>query len=456
MNRSKITGWKNVYGFTLIQTMKGKAIRITTLILCMVALLSVPVIQMLSDAGEKKDAVSPIKTVYVVDESGLGTGDFSGFTKISKNYGKTKFITDNRKVSEITKELEKSSNKKTAILLHITYEDGTFILNFLYGKDSGVSKNDVNKMSEDIASYFTEYRINALQIDKDQLKLINTPVNTDVQMTDTKGEKLEDVDQSISMNEYGIILGGITIIVMFIAFSGEGIASSIVTEKSTRVIEYLMISIRPLAIVVGKVLAMLTIVIMQFVLFGISFFISTLVGAYLYGSGDKLVLMPKSISGILTPEMLSGMSLLKILIAVLILVSGFLFYGIVAGLAGAAVSKLEEMAEGLKLYNFVMVIGAYIGIALAIMNLSGNEGGAFKYVACLLPISAPFVMPVYLLLGKVPVYLGAISLMLLILSLTGCMLFVAKVYESMIFYNGATLKMKDILHLSKQSGKENG
>lgn len=61
---------------------------------------------------------------------------------------------------------------------------------------------------------------------------------------------------------------------MFINMSGSQIALAIVTEKSTRVVEYLMINVRPMALIVGKIMASLTTVLIQFAAYGVSYLLS--------------------------------------------------------------------------------------------------------------------------------------------------------------------------------------
>ena len=65
------------------------------------------------------------------------------------------------------------------------------------------------------------------------------------------------------MEEYMVLLMGIMIVTMIVSLSGGSIATSIVTEKTTRVVEYLMINVRPMALIVGKILASLVMVFVQ-------------------------------------------------------------------------------------------------------------------------------------------------------------------------------------------------
>lgn len=146
---------------------------------------------------------------------------------------------------------------------------------------------------------------------------------------------------------------------------------------------------------------------------------------------------------------MAGANVVTILLALAMILVGVLFFSIIAGLAGASVSKMEEMAEGLKVYQMLMIIGSYIGIFLCIMQMMGNVSDAVVDICCILPLSAPFVMPANLLLGKVGTGTAIVSLILVTLCTAALFAFTAKVYESMIFYNGNVLKLKDILQIAR-------
>ena len=124
-----------------------------------------------------------------------------------------------------------------------------------------------------------------------------------------------------------------------------------------------------------------------------------------------------------------------------------------AALAGAAVSKMEEISEGVKIYSFIMIIGAYLSIF--VISSGSYTGDSFvKYLACFLPVSAPFITPGTLLSAHLPVVYGLLVLGILLVSLILLTKFVASVYESMIYYNGSALKIKDIIQISKQNRQQ--
>ena len=74
-----------------------------------------------------------------------------------------------------------------------------------------------------------------------------------------------------------------------------------------------------------------------------------------------------------------------------------------------------------------------------------------KYATMLVPLTSVFLAPGALLTGYLSAGLGVLALLIMIISNVLLVRFVADVYESMIYYNGTHLKLKDIIGISKQS-----
>ena len=79
-------------------------------------------------------------------------------------------------------------------------------------------------------------------------------------------------------------------------------------------------------------------------------------------------------------------------------------------------------------------------------------------VAEILPITALFITPAAMITGYVSLSTGLISLGILVVSIYILMNFVANIYESMVYYNGKPLKIKEIINISKmkKSNKKRG
>ena len=74
--------------------------------------------------------------------------------------------------------------------------------------------------------------------------------------------------------------------------------------------------------------------------------------------------------------------MINILICFLLIILGMIFYATLAGLAGATVSRIEEMTEGLTLFTFTNLIGVYtaLGAANVLMGPGINGFVIFSFL----------------------------------------------------------------------------
>ena len=132
-------------------------------------------------------------------------------------------------------------------------------------KDGPIKRAHLQRLGDALLAHFTNVRMEYLGISYEQLKLLQTPVVTKVTSTDLAGEELTDESSAISFSEYWFVYGILFFVLMATVLTGTQVATSIVTEKSNRVVEYLLISVKPLALMIGKVLAMMTAALIQMI-----------------------------------------------------------------------------------------------------------------------------------------------------------------------------------------------
>lgn len=449
MKKNNFKGWKNVYTFYLVQSMKQKSYIVTLIIMCVLLLASVPLLGLIQGMTEEKEIETKVTELTVYDQTGLNIEYKDMF--LESEFSEINVVTEvTNTFEDHLVALEESDNNAEIIVTISLDETGYFQMTFAKAADGLIEDKDASRVAEFVQSFFSTEKIKALDISEEQMELMNREVRTKVEFISTSGEIIstdEESGSSFSLEEYNIILGVIVVVVMIIAISGSSVATSIVTEKTTRVVEYIMISIRPMALLIGKILSALTLVLIQFA----SMIICYLMSAFIFGViiGKENEQTTDLYGEVLGLNSMEEFIVVKLIFIILMILAGILFYGTIAGLAGASVSKMEEMTEGLKTYNFIMIVGSYIGIGLAIMGISGNTNEILFNIACILPISSPFVVPANVLIGKVSPLIGGISLLVLIISIWLLLVFASKVYESMIYYNGTTLKLKDVIKIAK-------
>ena len=461
--KTKIEGWTKICSFTYVQSMKSKAMQISMAVLCLIALLSMPLISFISGSDEEeKTQKTSIEKVFVYDNTDVISNEFINKNITSDVYGNIEYV-----VRTDEKDIEKLINRvdnENEIFLVINYNDNIMSLSsgisvsVYYSENSNITNEDANNYSRFVDENVKKAILKSANISEENIEKISKELSYEVIMYNEDGTVFED-DNSITQFEYMFSLTVIVILIFTVTFVGTKVSELIVTEKSTRVIEYIMTSIKPMAILVGKVIGSTLLMLTMIGSVIVSFIASVFLNGIIFASEDGTIAMPSFINDVIDNGVLDGITPLNIIIILVILVLGYLFYGLIGGIAGATVSKIEEMAEGIKIYTFTLMIGAYLPLFLMMTSMiSGSGWGTMTMVVYLLPISSVFIIPQYIIFGKISIGIALGAIGILAVSIVLLLLFVNKVYEHMLYSNGATLKIKDVIGLAKESkgGANNG
>lgn len=441
MNKGNLRGWKDIFTFTLTQTLKSKTFIISYVILIVLAMVSMPVISLITGgASEEANDPNPVKKVYVNNKTELPNMDFEELKK-DERFKHIVFQTIREEYDVITKRIQEE--EKEAIILTIVESEGNYSLSFIKSSNSSIKNAKMQVLADSIVPQFEAFKMKSLGIKDEQLAMIHAEIKTEVSMADVNGVEIIEEDTSISYSEYWFIYGILFIVLMVNIMASTQIATAIVTEKSTRVLEYLLTSVKPLAIMVGKIIAMLLAVLIQVISMITILVVSNKVSAAIFSSDGESVL-----SKYLPKDMLQNLNLINIVICLLLIILGMIFYATLAGLAGATVSRIEEVGEGLTLFTFTNMVGAYTGIG-AIGILMGKGINGFVTFAFLFPLSSPFILPGAILIGKVSLSMIAVAILLQIIFISLLFKFVAKVYETLILHYGNKIKIKELIKISK-------
>lgn len=449
--KDKCKGTGAVFSFTVIQAFKGKAQMVMTIIIAVVILASMPFMDFLSKTkGTSTDVEA--QTIYVVDETGKQVGDLSGLAKINKNYANVKFVNETRSADAVIDQLKKASEDDKSLLIIISLKGNMFNLRYVVKGEGDLSESEVESMSPALESYFGEVKLKSLGVTEENLSFMNEPVATKVTKLTKTGDVVKS-EEPISLTEYNILLVGIVFMIFCIAMSGETVAQTVASEKTTKLVETLLTSVKPMALILGKVLGALTIVLSQLALYVVCGIGSAFISMFI--NHRESIQLPVQVQAILDGISLTSVTPLSIILAVLAIAGGISIFGLIAGLLGATISRIEELAEGLKGYSFTMIIGAYAAIAIAIVKMSGGSIGIWETIAYIFPITSPFLLPMNLLLGKVTLWLAIVSLVVMAAFIILLWMFVARAYHVILLYSGNRLKIKDLFRIAKDEKRTN-
>ena len=443
-------GWKSVFSFTFVQTAKSKAFKVSsviivTLVFAMALLAGVlPALigsHATSDDGDVTvDGKSPVNTVYFSDTTGLTSGkDYEGFLS-----GIGVKINDCGKDADIPSFTEKVKNESKSLLITIKENKSGYDIYASRPGDDSVSSGIANDFGEIIKSIFDSVRLSRAGLTDEQITAVNKTVSV---YQSVAGEPTE--------NDFGYVVKMVLpmlsslVLFMLIFIYGQMVAQSIAQEKTSKVMELLLTSVRPLAVIIGKILAMGSLALIQFLMIiasgALGIVVSTPLSSSIIGSSEE--------TGTVTSQLmtevgnaLGGFSPIVILLIIVVFIVGFIFFALIAGLIGATVSRMEDLNAAMQPMAIIVVLGFYLAYFPSSM---GGEANTMALISYYLPISSPFSVPSALLTGAMDIPQALLAVLVLCVFAVLMALLVARVYEQVILHTGNRLKISDIIGLAK-------
>ena len=219
------------------------------------------------------------------------------------------------------------------------------------------------------------------------------------------------------------IAGLLTGIVLFIAIqtSAQYVAVGIVEEKTSRVVELLLSTIRPGPLMAGKVLGIGIVALIQ---------VAVVVGG---AAGSAMAF------GLLEHTSIELGSTLAW--ALFWFVVGYTSYALaVAGLA-ALVSRQEDVGSVIAPIIWVMILPYMIGVTVGINDPTNPLVVGLSYV----PLAAPMLMPIRIAMDSVQMWELWMSIALSLAAIPALVWFAARVYSNAVLRTGARVPLRDAL-----------
>jgi len=438
MKKDSVRGWKDVFTFTLTQTLKSKAYIVSLVIMMVIAMVSMPLMNtFLLNGTVEGPEKSAVEKVYLYNMTLYQNLDIS--SELTEGY---QHIVFEDTVGDMTAlETKIQEEEQNSVILLLVEDEQCCYIQFLRSSDGNVTNYELQMLGQYIQNAYNKAKIKLLGLTEEQLTFFGTSVVASSSIVDTENAIVLE-DTSITEGEYWFMYGMMFVVLMVCIMASSQVASSIVQEKSSKVIEYLLTSVRPLAIIVGKVFAMLVVVMVQLIALVLAGFISVKLGELISGKGNN------AITQFMSPEMLESLNFGNIVLGLVVAGAGMVLYATLAGLCGATASRMEEAGESLTLLSMTSLVGFYIGFGAAGTLMAAGDN-AFVTFALIFPVSSAFLLPAALLVGKADLWISLIAIAVLLVSIVLMFKFVAKVYEGLILHNGARLKFKDVMAMAK-------
>lgn len=205
---------------------------------------------------------------------------------------------------------------------------------------------------------------------------------------------------------------------------GTRTMTSVIEEKTSRVMEVLVSSLTPFQMLMGKVLGVGAAGLLQMAIWGVSAWLIASQATHLAG---LFGIAPATVAAFAIPPI--GGTL--VVVFLLYFALGFLLYGALYAAVGSTCNSIQETQQ----YSFLVTLPILLGF-MSVFAVIGDPTGTLGTVLSYVPLFAPFVMPVRWSLTSVSVANLAGSLVLMVLTVWACVWLAARIYHTGILMFG--------------------
>ena len=407
-----------------LNKIRNKSFIIMTFVSPLIIVAFALIIGFLTDVNSKSNA----KDILILDESGLFGTTFTDTETIHYEYLKDKTLQEAR--AEV---LETSKYG----LLYIPKEETA--QKAFYSEESP-SLSLVNELTGALEKTLFQYNLTQKGIDKAEIDSARTKIT--LQMENFTGEKTSEFD-----NMMKIAIGGVAgyLIFMFIIIYGNMIMRSVIEEKTNRIVEIIISSVKPFQLMLGKIIGTSLAGLTQFAIW-------LVIGGVLFALAPSLfqVDTPTATQAMAATESHSEIS--NIITALyhfpfletsgvflLFFVGGYLLYSSLYAMVGAMVDNETDTQQFLMPILIPLMLAFYVGMFSVIEEPHGTISVVFSYI----PLTSPVVMLMRIPFG-VAWWEVLISLLLLYITFFLVIKIASKIYRIGILMYGKKPTYKEV------------
>jgi ABC-2 type transport system permease protein len=406
-----------------LSRVRKKSFIIMTLLtpLFMIGIFVIPSMLALNDEGKSSMAI--------IDEN-----DFQDFRLISSNSIDYVYLN----------ELSLEQNKTTVIetydfLLHIPKVDSLQQIEnsmVVYSNNQislSIKQNIENQIDKQLTSIYLKN--NGIDINKIKKSESNSSLKTFI--VDEDGESTKGNSEA----SFGIGLVGGFLIYIFIFMYGTMVMRSVIEEKTNRIVEIVISSVKPFELMFGKIISVALVGLSQFAMWIILGFVFILIANGFLSAEIDVTALKTSESAIPTEinDLLMALPLKSLLVTFIIyFLGGYLLYGSLFAAIGSA-SDHETDSQQFIVPITIPLILSFILVQVVI----DNPHGGLAYWLSMIPFTSPIIMIARIPFG-VPLHELILSISLLILGFLFTTWLAGKIYRVGILMYGKKASYKEL------------
>ena len=304
----------------------------------------------------------------------------------------------------------------------------------------------INEVQDIIAAKLTNENLQKAQLDTLVIKKAQAKVS--IALSKASGE--ESVK---GINEIKIAIGGAFgyLIMMFIIIYGNMVMRSVIEEKTNRIVEIIISSVKPFQLMMGKIIGTSLAGVLQFAIWTIIGLVLMVATSTFFGiDASPLAKMPAGVTTAAKQEFANtaqlyineiwNLPIATILICfVVYFIGGYFLYSSFYASIGAAVDSETDSQQFLLPIITPLILAVYIGFFTVI----NDPHGTISVIFSMIPLTSPIVMMMRIPFG-VPWWQLAISITLLFATFLFVVWFASKIYRVGILMYGKKPTWKEL------------
>ena len=325
-----------------------------------------------------------------------------------------------------------------------------------YSKDSpGLSV--MNSLETKIERKLRNEKLNDFGIDIEKINA--SKIQSNIKMFNFSGEESSKLINGLKIG-VGLIAG--YLLMMFVMIYGTSVMRSVIEEKTSRIVEIIVSSVKPFQLMLGKIIGNASAGLLQFLIWGILIFIITTVASSIFGidmvemqtaklPAEQLEAAKQAVGidkmQLIILEILRLPILKMFVLFIFYFLGGFMLYSSMFAAIGAAVDNETDTQQFMLPIMLPLILGVYVGFATVINDPHGSIAVLFSHI----PFTSPIVM-----LMRVPFGVSwtelLISMTLLLVTFVFMVWLAAKIYRVGILMYGKKPTYKDLYKWLKYKG----
>ncbi len=382
------------------------------------------------------------QTIAIVDNTGK-------YAKLFESDEEFRFLSADIPANSLQEESEKNDYSAIIVITKdlTESEDGVTIYSNQF-----VNNRLERYVTNVLEDYAEQERIDSYNIP--DLKEIMEKTHVNLNIRSVKWD--ENGEEESGSGEMAMAVGFIftMMMYMFVFIYGAQVMNSVMQEKTSRIVEVLVCSVKPYELMMGKIISMALVGLTQ-------------IGIWLVLTGSLVAIFSPMLAG--SPEsaletasnmiepnvdmeaasetlmqevtgMLSGLNFFQLITCFIIyFIGGYLLYSSFFAAIGSAVDSETDTQQFMLPITIPILFGLY-----AAMYSAENPDGPLAFWCSLIPFTSPMVMMVRLPYG-VPIWQLLISIALLVATFIGAVWVSAKIYRTGILMYGKKVTWKELV-----------